>query len=350
MSQFDNFTDRYDEVYDPASRALELRYKTQAHGSLNLTQAMSLLEEAMIKYQMVYKTSRHDKYLILFPFMFVEPAEGDKILNTTTNETYTVDQVIKDPVSDEWQGLVRLSLNKAPISLGGENLLLYDASKYVKFEHSYGTSAPNQINANSSGGELTPPPMNPIITWYLFTKEPGALDQAFGPRKELKPRIRDMVKDPVVDGYSVEIYGQWFDNIVQFDAWYANNKAVERLIEWFEQFMQHQIPMLRKKGVSQVFFWKRPADDMKQQWRQPVWQRSTQYYFRTEQLQAVYQRDLLKMDVVIGTTTGSLRSALENKRYIADQLVSGKLTASGYRRLFYDQSGGFVFGSLDILQ
>jgi hypothetical protein len=350
MSQFDNFTDRYLEVYDPSARALELRYKSQAEGTLTLLQTMELIESLMLRYQLVYKVSPTDKNLIFFPFMFIEPQKGDRILNTKTNETYTVDHIIKDPVKDEWQGLVRLELNNAPVALNGENLILYDEDKYVRFEHAYPTSSPNTIIANNAGGELNSPPMKPSITWFVSVKEPGALDQAFGPRKELKPRLRDRVKDPVVDGYTVEIYGQWFDNIVQFDAWYVNNKATERLIEWFEQFMRHHQMLLRKYGVSQSFFWKRLADDMKQQWRQPVWERSIQYYFRTEQLEAVYQRDLLKIDVILNTATGSIRSALDNKRYIADQLVSGKLTASGYRRLFYDESGNYLWGRLDILQ
>lgn len=351
MSNFGNFTDKYMEVYDPASRALELRYKTQAEGSLNILQTMELIDTLLRRYQTVYKISKSDKNLILFPFMFIQPEPGDKILNTATNEEYTVDQVILNPSTNEWQGLVRLSLINAPDPLKDENLVLLNEVRYVSFDHSYNPSSPNNINANSSGGEVISAPMKPQITWALVQKEPASTSgRPFEGTREYKPRLRDQCKDPVIDGYTVSIYGQWFDSIVQFDVWYANNRAAEHLIDWFEQFMSNNTWILRRAGLAQILFWKRTTDDLKQQWRQPVWNRSVQYFLRTEQLHAVYERDLLKLSVSLDVTTGNILPALRNKRYIADQLVSGTLTASGYRRLFYDESGNFMFGAFDILQ
>lgn len=351
MINFGNFTDKYQQVYDPASRALELRYKSQAEGSMSIMQTMELIDTLLKKYQTVYKTSKYDKNLILFPFMFVEPVEGDKLLNTATNEEYTVDQLILDPGTNEWQGLVRLSLTNPPDASKGENIILLNSDRYVSFDHGFKPSSPNSISANNSGGENISAPMRPEIVWTLAKKEPAATSgRPFEGTKEYKPRLRETYKDPVVDGYSVSVYGQWFDSIVQFDVWYANNRAAERLVDWFDQFMSNNSWILRRAGVAQIFFWQRTADDLKQQWRQPVWHRSVQYYLRTEQLHAVYERDLLKLNIVLDVATGDILGALGGKRYIADQLVSGKLTASGYRRLFYDESGIFIFGDFDILQ
>jgi hypothetical protein len=351
MSDFGNFSDKYLEFFNPATKSLELRYKSQTEGNLTLTQTMDLIDDLLAKYQTYYTTSDYDKNLIFFPFMFIIPKEGDKLLNENTKEIYTVDQIIRNPETNQWQGLVRLNLNSKPNRIAGENLTWITKDRYVKFDHAYSTASPNEINANNSGDELNSPPMIPEISWFIQTKEPAGIGgSAFSPRKEYKSRLRDTVKDPVVDGYTVEIYGQWFDNIVQFDAWYANNRATENLAEWFEQFMRHHNWMLRKYGVNQSFFWKRIVDETKQQWRQPVWKRSIQYYFRTEQLEAVYQRDLLKLDFNIELASGGQLPTNLGKRYIADQLVSGQLSASGYRSLFYDQSGNFVFGNINILQ
>lgn len=352
MNDFGNFTDKYLEVFDPSSKSLELRYKSQREGNLTLLQSMDLIDDLLKKYQTVYKTSQYDKNLIFFPFMFIAPKEGDKIRNEHTEEIYTVDQIIKNPDNNQWQGLVRLDLQSAPNSLAGENLTLVDSKKYVRFDHGYSPASPNEITANNSGGERNPPPMHPEITWFIQLKEPASIagQPPFSSRKDFKSHLRDSVKDPTVDGYTIEIYGQWFDSIIQFDMWYANNRATENLTDWFEQFMRHHTWMLKRYGVNQLLFWKRLADETKQQWRQPVWKRSVQYYFRTEQLEAVYQRDLLKLDVNIGLAEGGRLPSTLGKRYIADQLVSGQLSASGYRSLFYDQSGNFVFGNINILQ
>lgn len=342
------FTDKYLQMYNPVTRALEVRRKTQADGSLTLLQTMELIDELLKRYQTTYRVNKYDKNLVWFPFLFVEPKKGDNILNENTGETYTVDHIVRNPKSNQWEGLVRLNLKNAPVFSSREVLKFYDSSNYVTFDHSFRSGTPNVLSTNTDGEGIDAPPMKPTISWFLARKEPGALDKPFGPRKERKPRQREELKDPLVKGHTVIVTGHWFDNIVQFDALYSDNKSAESLIEWFEQFMRLYSWVLRKEGVSQVLYWRRMADETTREYRQPLWQRSLQYYFRTEQLEAVYTRDLLRLNISLDVTTGSLNLGLE-PRYIADQLVSGDISASGYRRLFYDQSGKFLFGDLDLL-
>ena len=344
------FTDKYLVVYDPMTKSMDIRRKSQKEGSLSMLQTMELMEKLIQRYQTTYRANRYDKNLLFFPFLFIEPKKGDKILNENTGEVYTVDHTVRNPKSNQWEGLVRVDLENAPVDISREVLMFHDESNYVVFDHSFGSGTPNVLGTNTAGEGNEAPPMRPTIAWSLVRKEPGALNQPFGPRKEYKPRQREQLKDPLVQGHTVLISGQWFDNMVQFDALYSDNKSAESLIEWFEQFMRLYRWVLEKKGVAQTFFWRRMEDDTTREWRQPLWKRSTQHYFRTEQLEAIYTRDLLRVNISLDVaTSGSLSSNVE-PRYIADQLVSGDLTASGYRRLFYDQSGKYLFGDIDLLQ
>lgn len=347
------FTDKYLQIYDPARKSIELRRKSQAEGNLSLLETMELIDALLRRYQTSYKVTGDPKTLWM-PFLFKEPQKGDKVLNENTGETYTVRSLVKNPKTNKWEGLVRFDLVHTPNDELRHRLKFYDIENYVRFDHNFMSDSPNALSTNSDGGGVSAPPMKPTIAWVLIRKEPGAHGQAFGPRKEYKARQREQLKDPLVRGHSVIVSGQSFDNIVQFDALYSDNRSAEMLVEWFEQFMRLYRHVFRENGVEQMFFWKRLEDDTTREFRQPLWKRSIQYYIRTEQLEATYTRDLLRIDTSVDVLTKGSHftgaGANLGFRYIADQLVSGELTVSGYRRLFYDQSGKYLFGDIDLLQ
>ena len=342
------FTDRYLTVYDPSRKAMELRRKSQAHGSLSLLQTMELIETMLKTFQGTYKVDTYDKNTIHMPFMFVEPKPGDRVLNENTGEVYVVDHTIRNPTTNKWEGLIRFEVGTEPKDVLRETLRFLDDRNYVVFGHNFANGSPNDLGTNSTGEGVDAPSMRPMVSWFIARKEPGASQTPFGPRKEWKARQREEFKDPFVRGHTVIVSGQTFDNIVQFDALYSDNKSAEHLIEWFEQFIRLYRWILREKGVVEMFFWRRQVDETTREWRQPLWKRSTQYYFRTEQLEAVYTRDLLRVNMSLEVTTGRLTPGNQEPRYIADQLVSGDLTASGYRRLFYTASGTPVFWGMDL--
>jgi len=345
--QLPNFGDRYLQYFNPERQQFELRRKTTHEGSLGISQAMELAQRLMRKHQLSYVPNKTDKRLILLPFAFIEPQKGQKIINTTTKEVYTIDQIIKNPNTNQWNGLVKLDLINAPSIEARHSLQYLDSDNYIKFDHEFPDVLLNVPRANLEGELKNLPPIVPTITWSLKTVEPGGIGKAFDSRKELKPRLRESTKDPYVSGHTVEIWGQWFDNIVQFDAWTSGFKASERLLSWMEQFLKLYTGYLREQGVNQMFFWRRHEDTQLSSWRQQMPVKSTQFYFRTEEIEAVYQRDILKIDVSIGTE--GVLPYNDKYRYIAGQRVSGAYTPDEYRALFY-RSGEYLFGDLDIRQ
>jgi len=343
-----SFNEFYTEYFDPVEKSFEVRRKSRTDGSLSITEAMEYFDRYLKSYQTVYVPNKADKTLIFFPFMFNKPHEGDLLLNSTTKETYKVTQIITNPSTGQWEGVLKLDL-KVPPSVESLHPLVYlNQERLVKFSHEVPDVIPNPVGANLEKLLKQPPPMNPTVTWTIKSVEPGSLGAIGNSKKEWKPRIRESVKDPLVPGYTVDIYGQFFDNIVQFDCWSNDPRTSDRLVRWFEQFVRLYTRFLRKEGLNQLLFWQRPEDSSNQTWRQAYSVRGIQYLIRTEQITASYQRDILQINISV-ETTDELSSKNNETRWIADQMVSGQLTQDQYRSLFY-HSGQYLFGGIDIKQ
>jgi hypothetical protein len=342
-----NFGDYYLQYFNPDRQQFELRRKSTSQGNLNISECMELVDKVMRKHQLSFVPSKADKRLLLLPFAFIEPIPGDKILNTVTKEVYTVDQVVKNPTTNQWNGIVKLDLINAPSIELRHSLVYQNTDRYIKFNHEFPDVLLNNTSANSEGILKNIPNMLPTITWSIKQVEPGGLGEPFGSRKELKPRLRESTKDPFVPGHTVEIYGQWMDNVVQFDAWSNSFRTSERLVTWIEKLLKLYTGYLRQCGIANMFFWRRESDRQENAWRQSLAVKGTQFYFRTEELEAVYQRDILKIDISLGTSDDHALPYTNQFKYIADQLISGNYTPDEYRALFY-RSGEYLFGDLDI--
>jgi hypothetical protein len=351
LNELPEFSDNYIQYFDSYLQSFEIRRKSRNEGNLSLLDAIEHIGLFMLRHQMTYVPNKTNKNLILFPFMFVEPVKGDKILNTNTGEVYTVDQIIKNPETGLWEGLIKFDLKHPPSLEHSHHLQYFSAKdKYIRFRHEMPDEIPNLVGANLEKLLVQPPPIFPTITWTVKSVEPGSLGRVFDSKKEYKPRLRESVKDPFVMGHTVEIYGQFFDNIVEFSSWSNDPRTSDRLIRWFDQFMRLKTGNLIQHGLSQLIFFKRSEDQYDKTWRQAFSVRGTQYYLRTEQLEAVYSRDMLNININLDVQFNDVKNRKFNApRWIADQLVTGELTDSEYRELFY-KSGEYQFGGIELRQ
>ena len=351
LGNLPEFGEGYIQYFDPYLQSFEIRRKSRTDGNLSLSEVIDYTRLLMLKHQLTYVPSKLDKSLILFPFIFIEPKPGQKIINTNTQEVYTIEQIIRNPETNSWDGLIKFNL-KNPPSLEQSHSLQYlsEAENYIRFRHEMPDEIPNLVGANLEKLLLQPPPIFPTITWTVKSVEPGSLGRVFDSKKEYKPRLRESVKDPFVMGHTVEIYGQFFDNIVQFDSWSNDPRTADRLVRWFEQFMRLRTANLIQQGLSHSFFFKRVEDSYDRTWRQAFAVRGTQYYFRTEQLEAVYSKDILNIDINIDVQQKDpVNRRYNSTRWIADQKVTGELSSSDYQELFY-RSGQYLFGNIELRQ
>jgi hypothetical protein len=125
------------------------------------------------------------------------------------------------------------------------------------------------------------------ITYKVVRREPAHVGAggAFGPKKELKPRLREQyVKSEENSEDTYEIWGQRFENLVQFDCWAKSNYEVDQLIYWFEGFLYMMAGPIKQAGVAEMYYWSRREDETVTNWKTPLNHRSLVYYFTTERL------------------------------------------------------------------
>lgn len=342
------FGDAYRQYFNKDLEVVEIRRKSKTEGNVSITEAMELILTLLKQHQLTFVPNKSRDDMLMFPFMFKKPREGDVMINGVTGEKYTVQQLIINPESKKWEGVIKLDMPTPP-SIDKRHYLYWEKNdNYIEFDHMYPSSIANQLGANMENTMKNPPPITPTITWTLVRREPGGLNKAFESRKELKPRLRESFKDPLDPGYTVQVYGRYFDNIIEFECWSNDHKSSERLVWWFESFLNQHSAILRQCGVNNLVFWQRPEESFNKIWRQSFALRSTQFYFRTEELEASYERDIVKIDIVLGVDTSSASRVFREQRYIAEQLITGELSYDEYRNLFY-KSGEYQFGEIDIL-
>jgi hypothetical protein len=210
---------------------------------------------------------------------------GNFVFNRTTGETYTINSII-----DEDTKTVRLQGTIAPQK--GDKLELDDADM-VNFVSAY-----PQVHAE-------PETWRDTITYRVQRREPGSLQaHPFDGRKEIKPRVRQTIPDPDHPNFHVAIYGQWFDNLIQFDCWSTTNHGADSLISWFEDFMFRYTWVWKKNGVQEMLYMNRGMDENISRWRDDITNRTLVYYFRTEKITPVRLYDFSQFDIYVQLNSG----------------------------------------------
>lgn len=144
-----------------------------------------------------------------------------------------------------------------------------------------------------------------VITWGIVRKEPGTVSgPMFRGTQEVTPRKREFIGvfgqdtkkyiltsgETSMSSYDglytwIDVEGQVFDNLVQYNIWSKSNYEVERLTEWFEaDYMENYKGMFREAGILNILFNRRVRDDTLGQMKNGYHLRSVLYYIRTERI------------------------------------------------------------------
>lgn len=134
----------------------------------------------------------------------------------------------------------------------------------------------------------------PCIVYSIDLRKPHA--------NEAKPRIREILTGD--DGWSGEkalmVYAQRFENYVRFTAidkvQQTGAHRAEELIEAFEDFLMAQTPILKKCGVSEMFYYQRRRDQEQIRDDFSVVQRSLTYLVVTEK---IFHQDVWYLEQIL---------------------------------------------------
>lgn len=77
--------------------------RSVADRGANIRDLYEIVDNLLPAFQMHHCVSTKNEWLIIFPYMYIEPAVGDNIYNETTGETYKISYVAKD-LNGEFNG------------------------------------------------------------------------------------------------------------------------------------------------------------------------------------------------------------------------------------------------------
>lgn len=151
------------------------------------------------------------------------------------------------------------------------------------------------------------------ITFKVKSRMPGAnsgrmpeILSGNGVVREWRPRIRYWYENPERPLKRTVVFGQHYDNVVEFTCWALTNKAVDERALWFEDLMQTYFWYFKYNGVSEVIFLQRLED---KSWENIATQgnqlksRSIQYYVRTDKTFEISESELRDILINIAVAT-----------------------------------------------
>lgn len=328
--------------------------RLKADRSADIQDLYNMISVLLEKYQMYFVPSTKNPFLLLFPFMIVEPKIGDKLRNLDTDEVYIVKYVPRTR-DNKFYGSVLLETGVVKPKEGQE--LKYvnsdgigDAEKkLVDFFHSHPLSSASSIEDNAGDrGVAQSEPFLPTVVVEMRRQEPGTVGKRpFDMMKEAKPRVRETYKhpdDPL--NYSVQVRGQWYDNILRFTCYDKTNFGAERLISWFNDFLYKYAWVFKKNGIQEMLFWQRRADENISSWRDDIVGYPVEWYFRTEEHTIEVVHNITSINIasrVAWDELGVTPSSGDNPA------VNGLLGPFGDRfatvfDMFHDASGNYRYG------
>lgn len=155
----------------------------------------------------------------------------------------------------------------------------------------------------ASGGYIFEDPHEPgvdvsgVVLYSMDKRGPGTTEGGNKPfdrsRRELKPRVRDVIKDdPRYPGQAVVRYSQWFDNYISFKVCAKTAHRANRLALWFEDLMEVNRYFFAGKGINRYYFDRREKDSFQQIGNEGYYGREIIYYVRTERSYEVTEQKL----------------------------------------------------------
>jgi len=239
LEDYDDPNMRYENVVVPnCASSAAYSGKSKRDRNTDLPGTMEMIDILLRQYECNYRSHNIDKSLLCFPYLFLKPEDGAKIRNKTTGEIYTVVETVMNPRTKNWEGLVKLSQSSSyPNRNRVEKLEFLNEDAYVRFT----SEDPKNLGVESQDDEgliIDKGPIRPTVVHSLIRKLPGTIGtRPFAPGKQYKPDLIETLRSDDNPNHTVEVYGNRFDNLVQFDCWTTDNFSADKLADWFEKFM-----------------------------------------------------------------------------------------------------------------
>lgn len=306
----DGKLERFDELQNVPYRDVEA-IGVRRDMPANIYSFRVYIEEGLRSFQGYYVPHPQDAWTGYFPYAWYL-REGMKVENTTIGDIYEIKEVQRGK-NNKPTGIVVMSGNNAPerrhrLRFRREDAIVFMPAWPKTFAKTYQFKGSNLLADEKAG------PWRDTITCDLSRKEPAGMGgKPFEGTRSVRPVHRATETYDPDPGYSVIYSGQWFDAIVQFDCWSKTNDNAERLVDWFEAFMEIYRGVFIWNGIQQLIYWQRTADELVTRWRDDIVNRTVQYYVRVENVAAELQRKVNSIIATIGLMPTGTVPTLEER-------------------------------------
>jgi hypothetical protein len=299
---------QYRELAKQIDPATGHPYRQRRNRGARVQDLFIFMREALAAYQSYYVVNQLADFRGWFQFArYLEV--GDKVRNLTTGDEYEVKEKLLEP-DGTYCGEVILTGTTSPTET--DRLMLEDRNLIV-FSH----AAPRSEVASSNFDESTErvdetAPFNDTIEFSITRSEPGTVGKKpFAADRQALPLLREGGVDDLIDpGIANDIYGWWFDHIVQFDLFSRNwerlygsrrvdGKGTVGLVTWFQDFMQRYRWVFLWNGIQQLLEWQGTQDEPIGRWRNDMLHRPLMFYVRTERISLARVRRIEQIDVLV---------------------------------------------------
>lgn len=142
------------------------------------------------------------------------------------------------------------------------------------------------------------------ITYSLAKRLPGVIEQVSqglaGMERRIrnrKPLLREVIPDPDNAGLNIYIFGQEFDNFVDFTIWSRTNKVANERAVWFENLMEEWRWYFEVSGIKMVSLEERGTDIRLSPENRKVVGRPFRYFIRTEKITVTREATLREIAI-----------------------------------------------------
>lgn len=133
----------------------------------------------------------------------------------------------------------------------------------------------------------------PIVTYDINNRE-------ISENCQLKPQLTDSFVDVVngeKTGESIQVYRQWFDCLVEFDAYGVNGLQARKTLDTIEEILTLYAGYFKKAGVSEMFFVKEIPSKRSINYIRDVAMKSIIWYVKIEKIYISKSSILNKIDI-----------------------------------------------------
>lgn len=312
----DGSLELWDESYLPGFKEIAVSlnpktgrpYRQRRDRGSRIQDLYAMIKEGLAAYQGYFVRHPYQPFRGWFQFArYLD--RGDIINNLTTGDVYTVKDLIPEE-DGSFLGQVLLSGGTSPretdrLRLDPKNLIV------CSHAHPRSEAATAKFEPNTDGTDQ-PSPFNDTIEWSQRRQEPGTVGKRpFDRERQALPILREANLDDSVDpNIATDIYGWWFDHLIQFDLFARDNTRLDGeakldgsgdpgLVNWFQDFMKRYRWVFLWNGIQQILEWQGTEDEPVGRAKNDMVHRPLLYYVRTERISAARVRRIARIDVLV---------------------------------------------------